>query len=239
MSTGLPPVLCLKHIFDHWIEDWFPARIWSHLKVYFYISDYGEWRPLSEHLLPDLILLIVLAIQEKNFLLEQRQASVEQMGNNVDHQSQSYRPHLLHDFLTNATLSWANRLASLFYSYVYWLIIIYLYIVATYRQSLFYFLLLLACFYFLWEGQAFLQRPFQQQKSLWHLLLLSLFSIFIAQLFMQWVSCILIHYTTLAQRCMLMNFLGTSCSIRRFQQLYATDCLVHQLPQKISGRVSH
>jgi hypothetical protein len=206
--------------------------------VYFYISDYGEWRPLSEHLLPDLLLLIVLAIQEKNFLLEQRQSSVEQMGDNIDHQSRSYRPHLLHDFLTNATLSWANRLASLFYFYVYWLIIIYLYIVATYRQSLFYFLLLLTCFYFLWEGQAFLQRPFQQQKSLWHLLLFSLFSIFIGQLFMQWVSCIVIQYTTLAQRCMLMNLLGTSCSIRRFQQLYATDCLVDQLPQTNSGRVS-
>src|ERR1700722_8964711 len=97
---GLPPVLCLKHVFDRRISTWFPGRIWSQIKVYLYLSDYFEWRPLSEHLLPDLALLIVLAVQEKNFILEQQEAHVHEMGINEDGDRTPHQPNLLHDFIT-------------------------------------------------------------------------------------------------------------------------------------------
>jgi hypothetical protein len=225
----------LKHVFDRQISSWFPGRIWSQIKVYLYLSDYFEWRPLSEHLLPDLVLLIILAIQEKNFALEQQQVSVHEMGSNEDEDLTPYRPNLLHDFITNATLSWSNRYASFFYSYVYWLIIAYLYIVATYRQSLFYLLILLACFFLLWHGQAFLKRSFIQQKSFWRLLILSFFALFLSHLFMQPLSCILVHYTSIKYRCILINLFNVPCSIKRFRQLYANDCSEQSFWRQVRG----
>jgi hypothetical protein len=195
-----------------------------------------EWRPSSEHLFPDLALLIILAIQENNFALEQRQTSVNEMGTNEDEDFTPYRPNLLHDFITNASLSWSNRLASFFYSYVYWLIIGYLYIVATYRQSLFYLLILLACFFLLWHGQAFLKRSFNQQRSFWRLLILSFFALFLAHLFMQPLSCILVHYASIQQRCILINLFNIPCSIKLFRQLYAKDCPEKSFWTQVRGK---
>jgi hypothetical protein len=223
---GLPPVLCLKHVFDRPISAWLPGRLWPQIKVYLYLSDYFEWRPLSEHLFADFALLIILAMQEINFTLEQQEISVNEMGTNDDEDILPYHPNLLHDFLTNNSLSWSNRFASFFYSYVYWFILAYLYIIVTYHQSLFYLLILLACFFLLWHGQAFLQRSFNHQRSFWRLLILSFFSLFLAHLLMQPLSCIFIHYTSIEYRCMLINLFNVPCSIKLFRQIYAQDsCL--------------
>jgi hypothetical protein len=157
------------------------------------------------------------------------------MGTNEDEELSPYRPNLLHDFITNTSVSWSNRLASFFYSYVYWLIIGYLYIVATYRQSLFYLLILLICFYLLWHGQSFLQRPFPKQKSFWRLLILSFFSLFLAHLFMQPLSCILVHYTSIQHRCILINLFNIPCSIKLFRQAYAKDCPENSFWTQVRG----
>lgn len=233
--TGLPPVLCLKHIFDRRISAWFPGRIWSQIKVYLYLSDYFEWRPLSEHLFPDFALLIILTIQEINFTLEQQQISVNQMGTNDDNDYLSFRPNLLHDFITNNSLSWSNRLLSFFYSYIYWFILVYIYIIVIYHQSLFYLLILLACFILLWYGQTFLQRSFNNQKTFWRLLILSYFSLFLSHLFLQPLSCIFIHYASIQYRCILINLFNVPCSIKLFRQIYAQDCPKHNFWTQIRG----
>ncbi|UJR32233.1 hypothetical protein I4U23_019699 [Adineta vaga] len=112
-ALGLPSVLCLRHVFDHFGSIWFPGRLWPQMKIYFHLANYFEWQPIAEYLFPDFVLLIILTIQEKNFILEQQQTNVMEMGSNdYDEVTQSYYPNLLHDFITTATLSWSNRFVS-------------------------------------------------------------------------------------------------------------------------------
>lgn len=221
---GFPPVLCLKNLFDHSISNWFSEDIWFQFKVYFYLSDYFKWRPLSEHLLPDFLLLIILAMQEINFTFEQQQIHVQIMGTNDDEDTSPYRPNLLHDFITNHSLSWSDRLSSFFYSYVYWFILIVLYVIVIAHQSSLYLAILLACFFLLWHGQTFLQRSFYRQKSFWRLLILSFFFLFLAHLLLQPISCVFIQYASVQYRCILINLFNVPCSIKLFRRVYAEDC---------------
>ena len=216
--------MCLKHLFDRSISNWFPEEIWSQLKVYLYLSDYFELRPLSEHLLPDYFLLIILTMQEINFTFEQQQTPVHTMGTNEDADHSPYRPNLLHDFITNHSLSWSHHFSAFFYSYVYWLILLVFYVIVTYHQSILYLLILLACFILLWYGQTFLQRSFARQKSFWRLLILSFFFLFLAHLLIQPLSCIFIQYTSVQYRCLLINLFNVPCSIKLFRQIYTEDC---------------
>ncbi|CAF4564240.1 unnamed protein product [Rotaria socialis] len=223
---GFPPILCLNSIADYSISTWFHTQIWSRIKAYLYLSADFEWRPLSEHLFFDLSLLIILAIQENNFKLEHQQTSVNEMGSNEDGKSTSYHSNIIHDFITNIKLSWGNRFASYFYCYVYWFIIAYLYIIATYQQSLFYLLILFNCFFLFWHGQTFLQRSFNQQNSFLRLLILSLLSLFLSHLFMQPLSCIVMYYASIEHRCFLIHYFHVPCSIKLFRQFYADDCRI-------------
>jgi hypothetical protein len=161
------------------------------------------------------------------------------MGTNEDEDLVPYHPNLLHDFVTNSSLSWSNRLSSFFYSYIYWLIIAYLYIVATYHQSLFYLLILLACFFLLWHGQTFLQRSFNHQKSFWRLLILSFFSLFLAHLLMQPLSCIFIHYASIQYHCILIHLFNVPCSIKLFRKIYAKDCPENHFWTQIRGIIKN
>ena len=222
--VGLPPVLCLKHLFDRSILTWFPREMWFQFKVYLYLSDYFEWRPLSEHLLSDFLLLIILTMQEINFTFEQQQIHVQTMGTNDDEDLSPYRPNLLHDFITNHSLSWSDCFSSFFYSYVYWFILIVLYMIVVYHQSSLYLLILLACFFLLWHGQTFLQRSFYRQKSFWRLLILAFFFLFLAHLLIQPLSCVFIQYTSVQYRCILINLFNVPCSIKSFRRIYADDC---------------
>ncbi|CAF3861174.1 unnamed protein product, partial [Rotaria magnacalcarata] len=225
-ALGFPPILCLNSIADYSISTWFHTQIWSQIKAYLYLSADFEWRPLSEHLFFDLSLLVILAIQENNFKLEHQQTSVNEMGSNEDGKSTSYHSNIIHDVITNIKLSWGNRFASYFYCYFYWFIIAYLYIIATYQQSLFYLLILFNCFFLFWHGQTFLQRSFNQQNSFLRLLILSLLSLFLSHLFMQPLSCIVMYYASIEYRCFLIHYFHVPCSIKLFRQFYTDDCRI-------------
>ena len=222
--SGFPPILCIKYFLDDFVQQRMSSSMWSHLKVYFFLSDYHHWRPTSEDLFFDLLFLSILAFQEKNFLHEQQEIFVLMMGSNRNEDTTRIQSNLIHDFLTNLTLTFGNRLKSFFFLYIFWFILIYLYILIIYHHSFCYVLVLLQCFYFLWYGQEFLQRPFSKQKSIWRLLILSLFATLFGQLLFQPYSCVLIEHVTPSIHQLLSNILDMSCFIEQFQKIYSTEC---------------
>ncbi|XP_022685819.1 piezo-type mechanosensitive ion channel component 2-like isoform X3 [Varroa jacobsoni] len=206
VSVGLPPGLCIEYPWYSENDKIKEAVEWL------FLPDYRN-RVAHRKILVDCFQLILSCSQLVVFNIEATEGTSYPAGSNreiYDPRGQfiGEKPNPIPCFIGDK--AYFNRVKTGVFFLFYWVTLAVMYLAGTNRISLFALFYILACFFFLWNGNEFYLKPIKTLLSWWNSLLTFNVAIILLKCILQVLGCVysqdLAYHT-----CWLVQLLGIAC----------------------------